>query len=106
MASPSAFIVDFIESIEAVDEYTVELNTQYPFAPLLAHLSHNATSILNEEAVAEAGDDYGTEVAIGTGAFKFVSWQTANQIVLERNRSEEHTSELQSRGHLVCRLLL
>src|SRR5438105_9447566 len=25
---------------------------------------------------------------------------------LERNRSEEHTSELQSRGDLVCRLLL
>src|SRR5439155_25734043 len=25
---------------------------------------------------------------------------------LPRDRSEEHTSELQSRGHLVCRLLL
>src|SRR5207253_6545745 len=25
---------------------------------------------------------------------------------VERKRSEEHTSELQSRGHLVCRLLL
>src|SRR5437660_6236603 len=25
---------------------------------------------------------------------------------LQRYRSEEHTSELQSRGHLVCRLLL
>src|SRR5439155_20500557 len=25
---------------------------------------------------------------------------------LSMNRSEEHTSELQSRGHLVCRLLL
>src|SRR5690625_7685418 len=25
---------------------------------------------------------------------------------IERERSEEHTSELQSRGHLVCRLLL
>src|SRR5690625_6762420 len=25
---------------------------------------------------------------------------------LSRRRSEEHTSELQSRGHLVCRLLL
>src|SRR5437870_13061774 len=24
----------------------------------------------------------------------------------DRSRSEEHTSELQSRGHLVCRLLL
>src|SRR5690625_2977109 len=27
-------------------------------------------------------------------------------LFLERERSEEHTSELQSRGHLVCRLLL
>src|SRR5690625_7073651 len=26
--------------------------------------------------------------------------------VSDRKRSEEHTSELQSRGHLVCRLLL
>src|SRR5207253_8163222 len=26
--------------------------------------------------------------------------------VAKRRRSEEHTSELQSRGHLVCRLLL
>src|SRR5207253_9256395 len=26
--------------------------------------------------------------------------------ILPRRRSEEHTSELQSRGHLVCRLLL
>src|SRR5207253_5577258 len=28
------------------------------------------------------------------------------RVGLLRNRSEEHTSELQSRGHLVCRLLL
>src|SRR5437870_7589203 len=28
------------------------------------------------------------------------------RILSARNRSEEHTSELQSRGHLVCRLLL
>src|SRR5437870_1803193 len=29
-----------------------------------------------------------------------------NRIRIELTRSEEHTSELQSRGHLVCRLLL
>src|SRR5690625_5855652 len=28
------------------------------------------------------------------------------EVGLPRERSEEHTSELQSRGHLVCRLLL
>src|SRR5690625_5662424 len=30
----------------------------------------------------------------------------ANMDPKHRDRSEEHTSELQSRGHLVCRLLL
>src|SRR5437660_2129725 len=30
----------------------------------------------------------------------------ARQVVCLKTRSEEHTSELQSRGHLVCRLLL
>src|SRR2546422_8434297 len=30
----------------------------------------------------------------------------ALEVLAERNRSEEHTSELQSRLHLVCRLLL
>src|SRR5690625_5309534 len=35
--------------------------------------------------------------------------QKAGEIIeqaSQRSRSEEHTSELQSRGHLVCRLLL
>src|SRR5207253_7485350 len=30
----------------------------------------------------------------------------ARALILTAKRSEEHTSELQSRGHLVCRLLL
>src|SRR5437660_8046693 len=30
----------------------------------------------------------------------------AEEIAVRPQRSEEHTSELQSRGHLVCRLLL
>src|SRR5690625_4457493 len=32
--------------------------------------------------------------------------QTVRELKQETGRSEEHTSELQSRGHLVCRLLL
>src|SRR6266508_6371855 len=33
-------------------------------------------------------------------------WQPMRIALRSRTRSEEHTSELQSRGHLVCRLLL
>src|SRR3712207_9012752 len=37
-----------------------------------------------------------TPIAFGPGKLQFIQW----------NRSEEHTSELQSRQYLVCRLLL
>src|SRR5690625_7054672 len=65
------------------------------------------------------------KLSLFLGAERFVSKQVAEQMlsqtvdssalalveaVISRNyeeaRSEEHTSELQSRGHLVCRLLL
>src|SRR5690625_6228240 len=40
-------------------------------------------------------------------AARFVHWSSEEQGFLNNiTRSEEHTSELQSRGHLVCRLLL
>src|SRR5690625_1172418 len=37
-------------------------------------------------------------------ALREFSISTANRVFIDR--SEEHTSELQSRGHIVCRLLL
>ncbi|SES68213.1 glutathione ABC transporter substrate-binding protein [Anaerobranca gottschalkii] len=77
-----AHIVSFIESVEAPEDYKVIINLKEPFAPILAHLAHTAASILNEKAVTEAGDDYGTK-PVGTGPFKFVSWQSGDRITLE-----------------------
>ncbi len=84
-AAPAAFLVGFIDTLEAVDGHTVRMVTKTPFAPLLAHLAHTATSILSEAAVEAAGPDYGTTVVVGTGPFSFVRWDTASQIVLQRN---------------------
>src|SRR5690625_7113032 len=39
------------------------------------------------------------------GNFRF-SMKGSRYVTHAKKRSEEHTSELQSRGHLVCRLLL
>src|SRR5690625_5558190 len=36
----------------------------------------------------------------------FPGYVLAEMVMTDDSRSEEHTSELQSRGHLVCRLLL
>src|SRR5690625_6743579 len=42
-------------------------------------------------------------IIVAVGAF--LAWRAYDR-GLSGTRSEEHTSELQSRGHLVCRLLL
>src|SRR5690625_7088707 len=51
---------------------------------------------------------YGVAVRRPWAAVRLI-WRVAVDIVKSNwdvSRSEEHTSELQSRGHLVCRLLL
>src|SRR2546422_8469149 len=45
-------------------------------------------------------------LAGGTDALARLTFSGFNQLKLMDQRSEEHTSELQSRLHLVCRLLL
>src|SRR5690554_7105139 len=49
--------------------------------------------------------DQGQQAAPDAGGKTF-SQEDVNNIVAREVRSEEHTSELQSRPHLVCRLLL
>lgn len=75
-------IVEAIAKVEAPEDYKVVITLKEPFAPILAHLSHTAASILNEKAVKEAGDNYGQK-PVGTGPFKFVAWQSGDKIELE-----------------------
>lgn len=81
-AAAGAFIVSFLEEVEVIDEYRVRLKTDKPFAPMLNHLAHPVTGMLNKEAVEEAGEDYGTLTVTGTGPFKFKSWSTGSEIEL------------------------
>src|SRR6266702_5120057 len=50
------------------------------------------------------GDAPGTRPRAGDGTLAMADCREAGECF--GKRSEEHTSELQSRGHLVCRLLL
>src|SRR5690625_6721415 len=55
---------------------------------LLAHLREHGSLPSLTQALEESSDD-----------------ESAHEQSILKERSEEHTSELQSRGHLVCRLL-
>lgn len=79
-----SFLVTEIESVNVLDDYTVEVKTKNGFGPLLAHLSHPGAAILNKKAVLESGDAYGQH-PVGTGPFMFKEWVAGDKVVLEAN---------------------
>ncbi|WP_082235121.1 ABC transporter substrate-binding protein [Halobacillus massiliensis] len=81
-AAPRASLLEPIESIEATDEYTVEIKTNEPYGALLAALSHTNASIVSPEA--DKNQDINQE-PVGTGPFKFDSWSQGKEVVLTKN---------------------
>src|SRR5690554_7660728 len=85
-------------------------------AGITTYLTMAYVIFVNPALLAEAGMDHGavfvaTCVAAALGCFVMGFWANlpvalAPGMGLNAFRSEEHTSELQSRPHLVCRLLL
>jgi peptide/nickel transport system substrate-binding protein len=78
------------ENIVVVDDHTIRIGTKQPFAPMIAHLAHTATGMLNEKAVTEGGEDYGQN-PVGTGPYKFASWVSGEKIDLVRNEEYHGT---------------
>ncbi len=83
-SSPTAYTIDPIDTIDAPDPLTVVFNLSEPYNIFLDQLSGAWAVILNQDAVDEAGDNYGISVVDGTGPFKFVSWDRNQKIALER----------------------
>lgn len=94
VAAPRSFIFNMITDIEVLDEYKVQLTTEFPFAPLLSHLSHpvgvmiSPISIDADYAAMEDGEIAGSVInthPIGTGYFEFDTWAVGTEIKLVKN---------------------
>src|SRR5207253_11343174 len=59
--------------------------------------------VANAVAVRHQGELYGALSVVKSGVETLTPTEEKLMADLGRQRSEEHTSELQSRGHLVCR---
>ncbi|AVQ16837.1 ABC transporter, substrate-binding protein, family 5 [Fusobacterium gonidiaformans 3-1-5R] len=98
-ASPqTSEIIEPLKEVVVLDDYTVKVVTEFPFAPILNHLAHPTASIVNEKAVKEAGESYGQH-PVGTGPFKFVDWQSGDRVTLEAN--EEYYKGASPIKHLI-----
>ena len=80
---PVAFIHNSIQSVDIIDDFTVQLNLRIPFVPILAHLTHPGAAINSERAVREMGANFANH-PIGTGPFKFDSMSLGDNIELVR----------------------
>lgn len=81
VGSGAAWRLATVDSIEAVDDYTVRINLKEPYPGLLAKLGgYKGMAIVPQEAV-EAGDF--DRNPVGTGPFKFVSYTPGDSVVLE-----------------------
>lgn len=68
-ASPRSFLLDMVTEVNIIDDYNIELVTEYPFAPLANNLTHGAGKMISkdlidadyQQALDEAGSDLSLE---------------------------------------------
>jgi len=72
-----------IAGVRVVDDATVELRLERPFAPFLHLIAYDAASIVPREEADRRGAGFASH-PVGTGAFRFGSWRRDDQVVLER----------------------
>ena len=53
VASTRLNIFEMIDEVNVIDDYTVEISTDYPFAPFLNHLTHNGGGMISKEVIDE-----------------------------------------------------
>ena len=85
-ASTSAAELASVASIEATDDRTVVMTLHAPDASLLATLA-GGSAVIYSEAFVKANNNDVSQVAMGTGPFKFVEYVPNTRIVLERNKN-------------------
>lgn len=90
-----------ITDIEAVDEETVRVTFEQPFAPFTAALADRAGMILSPQALEDKGADFG-DSPVCVGAFKFEERipQTSISVVADPNyydRDEVHLDRIEYR---------
>ena len=84
-SSHVAVITGFIDEVTVIDDHTVQVRSEYPFAPILNHLAHQAASIVNAAHVQAVGDEaHGASYPVGTGPFMLYRFVTGDHFILER----------------------
>jgi peptide/nickel transport system substrate-binding protein len=78
---------------EVVDDYTVTVKFNRPFAPFYDSVAHPQLGIVSPAAVQESGAEFGQSTVVGTGPFMLESYTPDAEVVLVRNPDYNWGSE-------------
>src|SRR5439155_21638960 len=92
------FLFFFFKDPPTPEIYTLSLHDALPISPMANAPEGSAARLRDRRR--------GARRNLRSGTSRDLCPLSPRYHRLRRSRSEEHTSELQSRGHLVCRLLL
>ena len=82
-ANPSKASMGPLASTDAIDDLTVKLTFDAPFAPLLSFLTDPFAGIISPTGVKAAGEEFGNK-PVGSGPFQFKEWVKGDHITLDR----------------------
>lgn len=88
----TAYLMEKVQEVRVDSDYEVSLLLSEPDGSLLYNLSQGGSSILNEKAVTEAGENY-AQNPVGTGPLMYKEWVPNDHITLVRNESYFDTSK-------------
>src|SRR5262249_28187266 len=80
----ASFYYGAIKEVTVVDPGTVRMTLKQPFSPLLNNLTLNTGRIVSPAAVKKWGKEFASH-PVGTGPFKFASWDKNVRIILDAN---------------------
>lgn len=81
MAAPRAFLLNMVEEVEVIDDFTVRIHLNEPFGPFLRTLTFSP--IISPTQLEKEGDEV-LQKPIGTGPFFIDEWVQEELLVLTR----------------------
>lgn len=81
-----AHLYKMIKDIKVLNNNILEIITEEPFAPLLNHLSHKSSSIINKKEVLKNSENYFNNPT-ATGPYKVQNWALGDSITLISNEN-------------------
>ena len=81
----ASFTFNGVKKVEAVDANTVKFTLESANTPFLANLAMTLAAPIVSPTALEKNKGNLNEAPVGTGTFKFISWQKGEKVTLEKN---------------------